>query len=205
MAERVGFEPTVRLPVQRFSRPSRSTTPAPLRQRSCSLPAGARQPFGRRARRRFLSRWRKALSRRPRRPFSSRGHPAPAVALYRASSHGRVFMHKTGSTAPRKVMRFVAAIAAFVALPALPGHAVEESKSETIGPWEIEAVFRGATFDRCAINREVRDGIVARFVRTGDGLILELESPNWKLERGKNYPVKMAMGRLSSETEGRAE
>jgi hypothetical protein len=31
MAERVGFEPTVRLPVQRFSRPSRSTTPAPLR------------------------------------------------------------------------------------------------------------------------------------------------------------------------------
>jgi hypothetical protein len=32
MAERVGFEPTVRLPVQRFSRPSRSTTPAPLRR-----------------------------------------------------------------------------------------------------------------------------------------------------------------------------
>ena len=31
LAERVGFEPTVRLPVQRFSRPSRSTTPAPLR------------------------------------------------------------------------------------------------------------------------------------------------------------------------------
>ncbi len=31
MAERVGFEPTVRLPAQRFSRPSRSTTPAPLR------------------------------------------------------------------------------------------------------------------------------------------------------------------------------
>ena len=33
LAERVGFEPTVRLPVQRFSRPSRSTTPAPLRIR----------------------------------------------------------------------------------------------------------------------------------------------------------------------------
>src|SRR6476646_5033959 len=32
LAERVGFEPTVRLPVQRFSRPSRSTTPAPLRR-----------------------------------------------------------------------------------------------------------------------------------------------------------------------------
>ena len=33
MAEGVGFEPTVRLNVQRFSRPSRSTTPAPLRGR----------------------------------------------------------------------------------------------------------------------------------------------------------------------------
>src|SRR5262245_60261430 len=31
LAEREGFEPSVRLPVQRFSRPSRSTTPAPLR------------------------------------------------------------------------------------------------------------------------------------------------------------------------------
>ena len=31
VAERVGFEPTVRLPVQRFSRPSHSTSLAPLR------------------------------------------------------------------------------------------------------------------------------------------------------------------------------
>ncbi len=30
MAEREGFEPSVRLPAQRFSRPPRSTTPAPL-------------------------------------------------------------------------------------------------------------------------------------------------------------------------------
>ena len=39
MAERVGFEPTVRLPAQRFSRPSQSTTLAPLRGRR-------RQPAG---------------------------------------------------------------------------------------------------------------------------------------------------------------
>ena len=35
LAERVGFEPTVLLLVQRFSRPPRSTTPAPLRM--CGL------------------------------------------------------------------------------------------------------------------------------------------------------------------------
>ena len=110
-------------------------------------------------------------------------------------------MGKAGFTAPRKVMRFAAAVAAFVALPALPGHTVEESKSETIGPWEIEAVFDGDKFDRCAIHRPVRDGIVVRFVRTADGLSLELESPNWKLERGKNYPVKMNVGPLSFDTE----
>jgi hypothetical protein len=114
-------------------------------------------------------------------------------------------MGKAGFTAPRKVMRFAAAVAAFVALPALPGHTVEESKSETIGPWEIEAVFDGDKFDRCAIHRPVRDGIVVRFVRTADGLSLELESPNWKLERGKNYPVKMAMGPLSFDAEVAAE
>ena len=39
LAERVGFEPTVQLPVLRFSRPTRSTTPAPLRCRR-SFPAG---------------------------------------------------------------------------------------------------------------------------------------------------------------------
>ena len=113
-------------------------------------------------------------------------------------------MGKAGFTATRKIMR-LAAIAALIALPALPAHAVEESKSETIGPWEIEAVFEGDTFDRCAIQRPVRDGIVARFVRTGDGLSLELESPNWKLERGKDYPVKMAMGPLSFDVEVAAE
>src|SRR5262245_51295630 len=114
-------------------------------------------------------------------------------------------MRKTGLTALRKVMRFAAAIAAFIALPALPSHAVEESKSETIGPWEIEAVFKGDTFDRCAVHREVRDGIVARFVRTADGLSLKLESPKWKLERGKNDPVKMAMGPQSFDAEVAAE
>jgi hypothetical protein len=41
MAERVGFEPTVRSRVQRFSRPPRSTTPAPL-QRSIFFTARGR-------------------------------------------------------------------------------------------------------------------------------------------------------------------
>jgi hypothetical protein len=93
---------------------------------------------------------------------------------------------------------------ASLALPTL-AFAAEESKSENIGPWEIEATFKADKFDRCSINRKLDDDIVASFVRTGDGLTLELESPNWKLERGKQYPVKMTLGPLSLDTEVAAE
>jgi hypothetical protein len=42
-------------------------------------------------------------------------------------------------------------------------------------------------------------------VQSGDDLSLELESPNWKLERGKTYPVKMTLGPQSVNTEVAAE
>ena len=60
----------------------------------------------------------------------------------------------------------------FIFLPAL-ALAAEESKSDTIGPWEIEATFKADKFDRCSINRKLDDDIVASFVRNGDGLTLE--------------------------------
>jgi hypothetical protein len=95
-------------------------------------------------------------------------------------------------------------LAACISLPAAaPG--AEESKSETIGPWEIEATFKGDSFDRCSINRKLDDDIVATFVRSGGGLSLELKSPNWKLERGQDYPVKMKLGPLSIDAELAAE
>lgn len=94
--------------------------------------------------------------------------------------------------------------AASLTLPPL-AFAAEESKSDTIGPWEIEATFKADKFDRCTIQRSLPDDIVATFVRTGDGLVLELESPNWKLERGQHYPVKMTLGTLSFDTDVAAE
>ena len=41
LAEREGFEPSERLRAQRFSRPPRSTTPAPLRLKDVVIPVGA--------------------------------------------------------------------------------------------------------------------------------------------------------------------
>lgn len=93
---------------------------------------------------------------------------------------------------------------ACISMPAVALGA-EDSRSETIGPWEIEAVFKGDAFDRCSINRKLDDDIVATFVRTGDGLSLELESPNWQLERGQDYPVKVKLGPLSFDAEFAAE
>jgi hypothetical protein len=114
-------------------------------------------------------------------------------------------MRKTALISSIQGVRCVVAAAGFMTLAATSGHAAEESKSDTIGPWEIEAVYRGDKFDRCAISRPLEDDIVVRFVRTSDGLSLELSSPNWELDRGKNYPVKMAMGPLSFDTEVAAE
>ncbi len=114
-------------------------------------------------------------------------------------------MRKTAQNSTSNLARYSAVIAAFLLLPMATSYAAEESKSETIGPWEIEATFKGDKFDRCSINRTLQDDIKATFVRTGDGLTLELASPNWKLERGKQYPVKMTLGPVSFDTEAAAE
>jgi hypothetical protein len=99
----------------------------------------------------------------------------------------------------RKAALFSSLAISSLALPTL-AFAVEETKSD-IGPWEIEATFKGDKFDRCTIDRKLDDDVVASFVRTGDDLALELESPNWKLDRGKTYPVKMNVGPFSFDTE----
>jgi hypothetical protein len=88
---------------------------------------------------------------------------------------------------------------------AVLGQVAEESKSDTIGPWEIEATFKGDRFDRCSIRRTLDDDVVINLTRTKDGMTLTLESPNWKLERGKRYPVRMNLGPQSWETEVAAD
>ena len=55
--------------------------------------------------------------------------------------------------------------------------AAAAAESESIGPWEIEAVYKNDEFDRCAISRTLDDDIAVTFVRTGEGLSLMLSSP----------------------------
>jgi hypothetical protein len=111
---------------------------------------------------------------------------------------------RSRGTSIRKAALLASLAVASLALPTLV-FAAEETKSDTIGPWEIEATFNGDTFDRCSINRKLDGDIVASFARTGDHLALELESPNWKLERGQDYPVKINLGPLSFDAKLAAE
>ncbi len=90
-------------------------------------------------------------------------------------------------------------------LPFAAAAETAESMTEAIGPWEIEAAYKGDTFDRCTISRKLDDDILATFMRTGEGLTLLLSSPNWKLERGKQYPVTMKLGAQSWDREVAAE
>jgi hypothetical protein len=108
-------------------------------------------------------------------------------------------MHKTALIAMLPLVPFCVALSITVA------SAAEETKTDTIGPWQIEAVFKGDKFDRCSISRKLDDDIVATFVKAGDDLTLELSSPNWKLDRGKSYPVKMTLGPKSFDEEVAAE
>jgi hypothetical protein len=66
-----------------------------------------------------------------------------------AQAGSSVFANTTHSGSGRSFALAASAFASFVLFPAFTV-AAEERKSETIGPWTIESVFK---VDRCSINR----------------------------------------------------
>jgi hypothetical protein len=102
-------------------------------------------------------------------------------------------------------LRLISVCIAIIAFSGVAlGEKAEKSSSENIGPWEIEVTYKADKFDRCTISRKA-DEIVARFVRTKDGLKLILESAKWELEPGEDYPVRMRAGPSVWDTKVAAE
>jgi len=101
-------------------------------------------------------------------------------------------------------MRFPCAV---LIATALTTSALGQSRTEqvvVVGPWEIKTTYRADKFDSCAMTRSAAElGIT--FARTQDGLLLLLESPKWKLERGKAYPVRLVAGSDSADVKAMAE
>ena len=87
--------------------------------------------------------------------------------------------------------------AALVCLTLLTSSALAQPAQQiqkvTVGPWEITTTYKADKFDNCTMTRTFAD-LGISFVRTKDGLSLLLDSPKWKLERGKVYSVRLAGG-----------
>src|SRR5262245_6801102 len=79
-----------------------------------------------------------------------------------------------------------------------------DSQTVTIGPWTIATTFKADKFDNCNMSRSTGE-LGAAFVRTEDGLLLLLDSPKWKLDRGKAYSVRLTAGSRSVEAKALAE
>jgi hypothetical protein len=81
---------------------------------------------------------------------------------------------------------------------------MHDDQAVPVGPWTITTTYKGGKFDNCNMARTA-DGLGVNFVRAPDGLLLVLESPKWKLERGKAYSVHMATGARSLDAKALAE
>ena len=73
-----------------------------------------------------------------------------------------------------------------------------------VGPWTIATVYKADKFDSCTMGRNA-DGLEIGFARSRDGLALMLDSPKWKLERGKTYPVRLVAGGQSVDAKALAD
>lgn len=91
-------------------------------------------------------------------------------------------------------MRRTPLVLALLVATALPAAAEPRDEAVMIGPWKVEAAYKGQTFERCTMTRITDDGVEVRFARDADGLDLTMTSSKWKLGRSKSYPVELAAG-----------
>ena len=79
-----------------------------------------------------------------------------------------------------------------------------QEQTVTVGPWTIGTSYKADKFDSCSMSRST-EGMDITFLRTPDGLLLFLQSPKWKLERGKAYTIRLMAGSRSVEAKALAE
>ena len=100
------------------------------------------------------------------------------------------------------------AVLAFACLSVLTKSALAQQPPDIqpviVGPWSIATTYKADKFENCTMTRSV-DGLGVVFVRNQQGLLLSLDSPKWKLERGKAYTVRLAAGSRSVEAKALAE
>lgn len=89
------------------------------------------------------------------------------------------------------------------ACPALAQQSLD-TQTVVVGPWTIATTYKADKFENCTMTRTAT-GLGIAFVRNPDGLLLAIDSPKWRLERGKAYSVKLAAGPQTVEAKAMAE
>jgi hypothetical protein len=79
-----------------------------------------------------------------------------------------------------------------------------QDQTVSVGPWTIATSSKADKFGSCTMSRNIND-LKITFVRAHDGLLLLLDSPKWKLERGKAYDVTLIAGSHSVQAKALAE
>jgi hypothetical protein len=87
--------------------------------------------------------------------------------------------------------------------PAL-GQQSQERQTVIVGPWSIVTTYKADKFESCTMSRSA-PGLGISFIRNQDGLLLNLDSAKWKLERGNAYTVRLAAGSQSVDAKALAE
>jgi len=90
----------------------------------------------------------------------------------------------------------------FLSTSALAGP--RDNQTVNVGPWTIATHYKTDKFENCTMSRSAGElGIT--FVRSQDGLVALLDSPKWKLNKGKAYPVRLVAGSRSIDAQALAE
>ena len=100
---------------------------------------------------------------------------------------------------------FAVTVAIFLIAPALAQTQPPQNiQAVAIGPWTVATSYKGDKFDGCIMSRSA-GGFGVSFAQTQDGLLLLLDSPKWKLDRGKAYPVRLVAGSNAVDAQALAE
>ncbi len=80
----------------------------------------------------------------------------------------------------------------------------QDNQTVTVGPWSIATNYKTDKFENCKMSCSAGE-LGVTFLRAQDGLLVLLDSPKWKLNRGKTYPVRLVAGSRSVEAQAQAE
>jgi hypothetical protein len=101
-------------------------------------------------------------------------------------------------------MRASFALLSMIVLTSVALAEPQDNQTVTVGPWSIATNYKTDKFENCKMSRSAGElGVI--FLRAQDGLLVLLDSPKWKLNSGKTYPVRLVAGSRSVEAQAQAE